>query len=137
MPGNYTCACPPDYEGHSCEEVKIKTCDHSPCLNGGSCRPGRNAYTDDLYICDCLTLYRGIDCEVKKDFCEENEQPCRNGATCVSVDSLLVRYSKPGFAPKCSHVTFSSSSAPSELQVSLPAWIHRGLVRRGNRRVCL
>ncbi len=33
---------------------------------------------------------QGKDCETKKDFCEEFSQPCRNGATCVSVDQTYV-----------------------------------------------
>jgi protein crumbs len=28
-----------------------------------------------------------VDCEIKKDFCVEFDQPCRNGADCVSEDS--------------------------------------------------
>lgn len=42
------------------------------------------------YFCDCHGLYRGVDCDQKRDFCEENYHPCKNGATCVSVDSTFV-----------------------------------------------
>ncbi len=89
--GNYTCDCPSDFVGRNCEEVKIKTCAHTPCLNGGTCRDGQNPYTDDLYFCDCLTGYKGTDCEIKKDFCEEFLQPCKNGASCISDDQTYVR----------------------------------------------
>ena len=37
-------------------------------------------------------LLQGKDCETKKDFCEEFSQPCRNGATCVSVDQTYVSF---------------------------------------------
>lgn len=99
-PGNYTCECPPDFQGHSCEEVKVKTCAHFPCQNGGTCRRGTLRNSDDLYICDCPTGYRGVDCEIKKDFCVENEQPCRNGATCQSVDSTYVSVPKPNLVSR-------------------------------------
>lgn len=84
FPGNYTCDCPDEYEGHNCEELKIKTCAQSPCLNGGHCRDGVAIVGDDLYNCDCDTGYKGVNCEIKKDFCEEHSYPCRNGATCIS-----------------------------------------------------
>ena len=91
-PGNYTCTCTSEYEGHSCEEVKVKTCSHSPCQNGGTCRSGSRLGSDDLYRCDCTTGYKGVDCEIKKDFCVENQQPCTNGATCISDDSTFVSF---------------------------------------------
>jgi hypothetical protein len=47
-------------------------------------------YGDDLYTCDCTTAYKGADCEIKKDFCEEFQFPCQNGATCISIDSTFV-----------------------------------------------
>ena len=94
LPGNYECQCPDEFEGKNCEELKIKTCDQQPCLNGATCRPGRSPYSDDLYTCDCTTLYKGVDCEVKKDFCQEYQQPCRNGATCVSDDTTFVSISE-------------------------------------------
>ena len=57
------------------------------------------SYGDDLYICDCTTAYKGVDCEIKKDFCEESHFPCQNGATCYSIDSTFVRtYTKLGLS---------------------------------------
>ena len=38
--GNYTCTCPDEFEGHNCQELKIKTCNEFPCKNGGTCRNG-------------------------------------------------------------------------------------------------
>lgn len=45
---------------------------------------------EELYFCDCTPLYKGVDCDKKKDFCEEFDQPCDNGATCTSDDSTMV-----------------------------------------------
>ena len=42
------------------------------------------------YFCDCTTLFKGVDCEEKRDFCEENFRPCKNGATCISDDAKFV-----------------------------------------------
>jgi len=40
LPGNYTCTCTDDFEGHNCQELKVKTCNEAPCLNGGTCKNG-------------------------------------------------------------------------------------------------
>ena len=45
---------------------------------------------DKFYKCDCKPLYKGHECQLKRDFCVENFDPCLNGATCLSVDSTLV-----------------------------------------------
>jgi hypothetical protein len=43
-PGNYSCTCLDDFEGHNCQELKIKTCEQFPCKNGGTCREGPSKY---------------------------------------------------------------------------------------------
>ena len=58
-------------------------------------------YGDDLYTCDCTTAYKGVDCEIKKDFCEEFQFPCQNGATCHSIDATYVRNGLAYFVIKC------------------------------------
>jgi hypothetical protein len=58
VPGNYSCSCMEEYEGHNCEELKIKTCGELPCLNGGTCRSGSRPWGDDLYTCDCTTGFK-------------------------------------------------------------------------------
>ena len=42
---------------------------------------------------------QGVDCEVKKDFCEEYGQPCRNGAACESDDTTFsyTCHCQPGY----------------------------------------
>ena len=51
----------------------------NPCENGATC-------IDDVasYTCECMTGYRGENCE-EIDDCESN--PCQNGATCYDGDS--------------------------------------------------
>lgn len=97
QPGSFTCRCPDEYKGQTCEELKIKRCRDSPCRNGATCRDiledPLNPH-DDLYTCDCTMGYTGQNCESKKDFCEEFNQPCRNNATCTSIDT--------GFTYRCS-----------------------------------
>ena len=48
---------------------------------------------DDLYTCDCTMGYTGQNCQDKKDFCVEFNQPCRNNATCTSIDAGFVSLS--------------------------------------------
>lgn len=47
---------------------------------------------NEFFYCDCTTLYEGLTCDQKRDFCEEAFQPCLNGATCESIDSLAVSW---------------------------------------------
>lgn len=35
--GEFECNCTDDYEGETCEQLKLVTCDNLPCKNGGSC----------------------------------------------------------------------------------------------------
>ena len=50
----------------------------------------KDPFSDDLYTCDCTSGFTGQDCETKKDFCIEFNEPCQNGATCISIDSTYV-----------------------------------------------
>ncbi|XP_071747876.1 protein crumbs isoform X2 [Lepeophtheirus salmonis] len=102
IPGDYSCNCLDDYEGHDCEELKIKTCEQEPCQNGGTCRSEKSHTSDDFYNCDCMPLYKGVDCELERDFCEEFIQPCKNNATCLSDSSSFFYQCKctPGYEGK-------------------------------------
>ena len=44
------------------------------------------------FSCDCTQAYTGKNCERKKDFCEEFGQPCKNNATCTSIDAGFVSF---------------------------------------------
>ncbi|XP_072047323.1 uncharacterized protein [Amphiura filiformis] len=58
------------------ETGDINECDSDPCLNGGTCNDGVNAYT-----CDCYnTGFSGTHCETNINECDSD--PCLNGGTC-------------------------------------------------------
>merc|ERR1719295_157462 len=88
--------CIDEVASDTCEELKIKRCKDSPCQHGATCvdvQEDPNNPHDDLYTCDCTMGYTGQNCQDKKDFCVEFNQPCRNNATCTSIDA--------GFTYKC------------------------------------
>lgn len=109
-PDAYTCECTEKFKGQNCELLRNRTCLDNPCKNGrcDNVKSKTKAYfpalplhtlafladyiNNENYQCDCTTLYKGVDCEIKKDFCEEFFFPCKNGATCTSVDSTFVSH---------------------------------------------
>ena len=46
----------------------MQNSDPNPCQNSGACNDGQ---------CSCLRRYKGLFCEIEKDFCELNS--CQNG----------------------------------------------------------
>jgi protein crumbs len=98
-PGNYTCECTEQYRGHNCEQLKNRTCEDNPCRNNAVCQNMKNNVNNEAYSCDCEPLYEGVDCQDKRDFCKESWDPCKNGATCTSLDSVLTYSCKcqPGY----------------------------------------
>ena len=89
IPGNYNCACPQEYKGKNCEELKIKTCAQEPCRHG-RCIPENNPGSSDQYRCDCAQGYTGFNCEQQIDYCVKLGVICENGATCLSDFSSFV-----------------------------------------------
>merc|ERR1712178_376965 len=83
-PGDYTCECLPEYKGKNCEELKIKTCAQTPCMNGGSCIRQQNPDSSNQYRCDCAQGYTGYNCENQIDYCQKLDAECKNGGTCHS-----------------------------------------------------
>ncbi len=90
LPGNYTCACTPEYKGLNCEEVKVKTCRERPCLNEGTCIEVANTESSERYRCDCPQGYEGRNCENQIDYCVKLNVHCQNGGTCKSDFSSFV-----------------------------------------------
>ena len=48
--------------------LQVKTCEHLPCMNGGTCNPGGRPLSDDLYTCDCTTGFKVSHYNVVKIF---------------------------------------------------------------------
>lgn len=59
MVNNFTCNCPPGYEGDRCER-EIDECQSSPCNNGGTCFNRIN-----LFECVCPFNFTGTRCETR------------------------------------------------------------------------
>ena len=107
----YSCLCPPEWTGPSCEFETQQTtniednpddgnCDLT-CLHGGTCRKGNaaawvgedsvggdnllpeNAFNDDFERCVCPQGYTGRRCEHSYQECGNGEHICLDGAVCV------------------------------------------------------
>ncbi|CAB4013885.1 collagen alpha-5(VI) chain-like, partial [Paramuricea clavata] len=53
----FSCQCPNDYQGSTCEELKPKPCDSQPCLNGGICTNVGSSFS-----CECSKGFKGDTC---------------------------------------------------------------------------
>ena len=62
----------------SCRE--IDECLSNPCRNGALCQDRVNGYE-----CQCRNGYRGQNCEIAINYCEERRNQCLNGGTCHSI----------------------------------------------------
>ena len=83
----FTCTCPRNRGGATCELDRTSACDNDPCQNGGACRATPNGG----FFCLCRPGYRGATCQLASDSCRPN--PCLNGGTCVS--------EAPGYTCSC------------------------------------
>lgn len=56
--------------------------------------PGcENGYCEETpWTCLCRPGWGGITCSEKLDWCENNENPCQNGGTCISVEKAEGSY---------------------------------------------
>lgn len=73
--GRFACACPPGYQGQSCQS------DIDECRSGTTCRHGGTCLnTPGPFRCQCPLGYTGLLCENPVVPCAPS--PCRNGGTC-------------------------------------------------------
>merc|ERR1719272_430902 len=87
----YKCKCIVGFTGMNCE-TNIDDCLSKPCMNGGLCVDGDNAYT-----CNCKdTGYYGTeDCASQVNDC--NSAPCLNQATCVDAQKAYSCHCDGGY----------------------------------------
>ncbi|XP_046891949.1 delta and Notch-like epidermal growth factor-related receptor [Hypomesus transpacificus] len=71
---NYTCTCPPGFEGESCQML-VDHCLSEPCRNGATCSSSLAGPR-----CYCPEGYQGSMCEQRVDPCASG--PCHNNGTC-------------------------------------------------------
>lgn len=69
------------YSGINCQEEK-SDCRNDTCPERAMCKdePGLSNFT-----CLCRAGYTGVNCDVTIDPCSANGNPCKNGATCTSL----------------------------------------------------
>lgn len=91
---SYSCACPPGYQGDTCEK-RIDHCQSNSC-DKGTCVNGLTNYT-----CNCSTGYTGVHCELDIDECQTN--PCKFGI-CVNTNGSFNCYCTPGFTGTLCHI---------------------------------
>lgn len=74
---SYTCSCPAQWTGDSCE-MDVDECAMRPsvCHNGATCTNSLGSYN-----CICVNGWTGQDCSVNIDDCAG--AACFNGATCI------------------------------------------------------
>uniref|UniRef100_A0A3B4X5A0 Delta/notch-like EGF repeat containing n=1 Tax=Seriola lalandi dorsalis TaxID=1841481 RepID=A0A3B4X5A0_SERLL len=73
---NFTCSCPPGYEGERCQ-LLVDHCLSQPCKNGATCFSSLAGPR-----CYCPEGYQGATCEQKVDPCASS--PCHNNGTCYA-----------------------------------------------------
>uniref|UniRef100_A0A667WU45 Delta/notch-like EGF repeat containing n=1 Tax=Myripristis murdjan TaxID=586833 RepID=A0A667WU45_9TELE len=73
---NFTCTCPPGYEGERCQ-LLVDHCLSQPCKNGATCFSSLAGPR-----CYCPEGYQGAMCEQKVDPCASS--PCHNNGTCYA-----------------------------------------------------
>jgi len=109
---DYTCSCPIGFTGRNCEIRVVNKCDEFPCRNGGNCQAGSN----DGYTCTCASGFHGPHCEFTSDFdiCSK-DNPCENGATCMSGMSGYTCSCPPGFEGRnCENVIDHCETGPCQ-----------------------
>ena len=82
LSGNYTCTCPPLFNGVHCEQLVNKCPSLNPCQNNGTCLPGIPLGS---YTCVCNNASFGsTNCTVPNQ-CVLQNNPCQNGGVCTPI----------------------------------------------------
>eukprot|EP00057_Strongylocentrotus_purpuratus_P007463 XP_011661937.1 PREDICTED: neurogenic locus notch homolog protein 1 isoform X6 [Strongylocentrotus purpuratus] len=84
----YTCECPPNYEGDTCDVVVETPCVKDPCQHGGTCTNNQSAPLG--FYCECAEDYQGLLCENMIPPC--SKEPCLNGGTCQPDETAPTGY---------------------------------------------
>lgn len=106
--GDYTCLCLSGFTGKYCEN-EISThplCEHSPCINNGTCIVSSGASRVE---CECVMGFTGTRCEIDPDDCES--QPCQNGGHCVDESG--------GFRCDCNDTGYSGKTCQNDVNECL------------------
>jgi uncharacterized membrane protein len=75
----FTCTCPANYTGTTCQTDVNECMPTNPCLHGGAC-----ANTTGSFSCDCTgTGYSGTTCQTDVNECMPTN-PCKNSASCTN-----------------------------------------------------
>jgi hypothetical protein len=83
--------CPLGFETNGAGEcTNIDECEPNPCMNGGSCSDGVDAFR-----CACPPSFMGATCESVAVDCDPN--PCMNGGTCADIPEGIFCSCPSGF----------------------------------------
>ncbi|XP_059353369.1 protein jagged-1-like isoform X1 [Daphnia carinata] len=74
---SFHCVCPKGYEGLTCDH-NVDDCASNPCRHNGTCV---DMVAD--FVCRCVDGWKGRTCSNRNQHCQNGENPCLNGATCV------------------------------------------------------
>ncbi|XP_017479439.1 PREDICTED: neurogenic locus Notch protein-like, partial [Rhagoletis zephyria] len=91
--GSFFCQCPPGKTGLLCHLEDA--CASNPCHAGSICD---TSPLDGTYVCSCPTGYKGTDCTLDIDECQDSGSPCEHGGTCVNTPGSFKCDCALGFA---------------------------------------
>ncbi|CAF3807786.1 unnamed protein product [Rotaria magnacalcarata] len=91
-------SCPNDsYIGTYCNISSDVCTVAQPCENGGTCFP--NDTLLDGHYCECLTGYKGYNCENNEQACTESK--CWHNGTCVPINATIASMNGLNFKCEC------------------------------------
>ncbi len=85
----FSCDCPADWTGPTCEIKNIVLNCTKTCLNGGECHKIGDTDSDALDRCLCPKGFAGMRCEHSYQECGTGELMCLHGTQCVAPQGEL------------------------------------------------